>query len=111
MALGLISSRSVSIHAQKLAQGNVEHYFLRAFANPAGPIEPTTGQPWKPYFATGLLSVEDNIGLIGGTLALPKNCLPLMRDLGERLELSHFIWERWDFVNQVILPPMKLRVK
>ncbi len=91
----LLEDSTVVLHATALDPGS-EHHLIRIFAAPSGPLEKQTGQPWKPYFATCLVSVKDGVGEVTGALTLPRYSLPPLRDLGRKLKLRKMWFQRWD---------------
>lgn len=105
----LASNKNVTLHAARL-NPDAAHYLVRIFASPSGPIEPSTGQPWKPYFSTCVISDFAGVGEIQGALTLPEQSLPPLRDLGRKLDLQFLWWQRWDERLMVKLSPVKLKL-
>lgn len=87
------------IHLTKLDPNKV-HYFIRHFEdtpeNPLGEIDPMTGQPWKEYDGTGLLTIHGNAGEITGLLRIPPGAYAeLKAEVVHREPIKKLIGERW----------------
>lgn len=105
----LVKSATVSAHLKHLDPEAV-HYHVRVFANPVGELEEESGQPWKPYFMTLVISVRDRLGEVQGAVALPKFALPMLRAVGRALGLFAVWWESWDERTHTKLPPTVLEL-
>lgn len=87
------------IHLQKLDPTKV-HYIVRHFADtkedPLGELEPVTGQPWKEYDGTCVLTIHGNAGEIQAILHIPDGAFGELKEVAlNQLQLKRLVGERW----------------
>lgn len=105
----LVHTPAVCSHLTLLPR-DAQNYLVRVFANPPGELEEETGQPWKPYFATVVISVRDRVGEVMGVIGLPKFALPMLRAIGRSLGLFALWWQSWDERTRTKLKPVFLEL-
>jgi len=84
-------------HVQK--KSGPEIFEVRWFSEPIGEIDEQTGQPWKEYDASAVLTVENGIGELSLVQSLedPFKCLKAFRAAwSEQLpHVKEVRWYRW----------------
>lgn len=82
------------IHLEKLDPAKT-HYIVRHFKEPLGPIDQITGQPWKKYDGTCVLTLHGNAGEIRGIKSVPMGAFFELRDKLREMGLLRLVGERW----------------